>query len=505
MKIANIIESIISEYGKRVTQNMWKKMSDDEKENALLTIFKDPDDRRFEDFLFSDWNKLPGWAKRDMRTEGKLNESFNIKKFNIHKYKTPAQQKKIWDLYKETLKYGSKVKINAGVQRLEILLWNLGELGPFFKTSDMSKVLGYAIDSLKDWDRSLVRGDEDESFIKKTTNMLDLLNKLCKQTLSKPLVKKPASLLTPTEGINENITLKGKDAGSWIENWGRGGRVNIDNMIYRSLGKGKWKGPTGKTMSWKEVAALAVEEGDNRVYLEGKVNEISAGAGMKDILKGRTSSIEGIKMSKELVHGITSWIANSPYGHKYGKQILKGRIHSMIGPANAFGIERYLKKPGTKKEWQAIYKKHGPKREGVNEANFKYFREYLGKMGKHLGDRDLMKVAKTANDNTLRQMYKKDLHFQEFKDSEVKRFDAKKLHNMIKYDQRFNEAEGDITTDGSVLTIKSLTPETMEKIKGLSSENKKKLKEKLVFYKDKETGKIRRFDTDRSKNKKFRK
>ena len=185
-------------------------------------------------------------------------------------------------------------------------------------------------------------------------------------------------------------------------------------------------------------------------------------------------------MSKELVHGITSWIANSPYGHKYGKHILKGRIHSMIGPANAFGIERYLKKPGTKKEWQAIYKKHGPKREGVNEANFKYFRDYLGKMGKHLGDRDLMKVAKTANDNTLRQMYKKDLHFQEFKDDEVKRFDAKKLHNMIKYDQRFNEAEGDITTDGSVLTIKSLTPEIIEKIKGLSSENKKKLKEKII-------------------------
>ena len=75
MKIANIIENIISEYGKRVTQNMWKKMSDDEKENALLTIFKDPDDRRFEDFLFSDWNKLPGWARRDMRTEGKLKEN----------------------------------------------------------------------------------------------------------------------------------------------------------------------------------------------------------------------------------------------------------------------------------------------------------------------------------------------------------------------------------------------------------------------------------------------
>ncbi len=74
MKIAKIIESIISE-SKRVTQNMWKRMSDEEKENALLTIFDDPDDRRFEDFLFSDWNKLPGWAKRDMRTEGKLTEA----------------------------------------------------------------------------------------------------------------------------------------------------------------------------------------------------------------------------------------------------------------------------------------------------------------------------------------------------------------------------------------------------------------------------------------------
>ena len=59
MKIENIIESILFE-GKRVTQSMWKRMSDEEKENALLTIFKDPDDRRFEDFLFSDWNKLPG-------------------------------------------------------------------------------------------------------------------------------------------------------------------------------------------------------------------------------------------------------------------------------------------------------------------------------------------------------------------------------------------------------------------------------------------------------------
>jgi hypothetical protein len=102
--------------------------------------------------------------------------------------------------------------------------------------------------------------------------------------------------------------------------------------------------------------------------LKAILNEISVKAGLTDILKGRTSAIEGIKMSKELVHGITSWIASSPYGMKYGKQILKGRIHSMIGPADAMGIERYLKGPASKKEWKQIVKKYKPKRESVDEA-----------------------------------------------------------------------------------------------------------------------------------------
>ncbi len=56
--------------GKKVTKQMWKKMDVDARENALLTVIKDPDDRRFDDYLEADWNKLPGWAQRDMLTEG---------------------------------------------------------------------------------------------------------------------------------------------------------------------------------------------------------------------------------------------------------------------------------------------------------------------------------------------------------------------------------------------------------------------------------------------------
>lgn len=97
-----------------------------------------------------------------------------------------------------------------------------------------------------------------------------------------------------------------------------------------------------------------------------EINEISVKAGLDDVMKGRTTSIEGITMSKDMVSSIMDWMARSAYGRKYHKHIMKGRIASLIGPANAMGIERFLT-PAGKKEWKAIYAKHGPKREAVTE------------------------------------------------------------------------------------------------------------------------------------------
>ena len=96
--------------------------------------------------------------------------------------------------------------------------------------------------------------------------------------------------------------------------------------------------------------------------------EISTKAGLTDVMKGRTSAIEGIKMSKEMAEALMYWITTSPYGRKYGKHILKGRIASLIGPANAMGFGDRLKGK-LKGEWKTIVQKHGPKRESVTEAN----------------------------------------------------------------------------------------------------------------------------------------
>ena len=93
-----------------------------------------------------------------------------------------------------------------------------------------------------------------------------------------------------------------------------------------------------------------------KVITESQVNEISAGQGLNDVVKGRTSAIEGIKMSKAMAEAILYWIRTSPFGRKYGKQIMKGRIHSLLKPANAFGVERGMDTK-TKKEWKAIMSK----------------------------------------------------------------------------------------------------------------------------------------------------
>ena len=108
------------------------------------------------------------------------------------------------------------------------------------------------------------------------------------------------------EGKLNEITLKGKAAGSWIENWGAGGRVNINNMIYKSLGKGKWKGPNGEKLSWKDVAAKATELGDKRVFFEGKgLNESMIGIQTKANFKPNTlkgalekAGIKGFQMNR---------------------------------------------------------------------------------------------------------------------------------------------------------------------------------------------------------------
>ncbi len=49
---------------KKVTKQMWRKMSDEKRFDALLSVVKDPDDA--EKYVEFDWNDLPSGFERDM-------------------------------------------------------------------------------------------------------------------------------------------------------------------------------------------------------------------------------------------------------------------------------------------------------------------------------------------------------------------------------------------------------------------------------------------------------
>ena len=114
------------------------------------------------------------------------------------------------------------------------------------------------------------KGPTDSQIMKAMKKYFKDLYKYSTTPQKKQAIKIVKKVLS--EGKLNEITLKGKDAEGWIKDWGAGGRLNINNMIYKSLGKGKWKGPDGKKLSWKEVAAKASALGDKLVFFEGKLN-----------------------------------------------------------------------------------------------------------------------------------------------------------------------------------------------------------------------------------------
>lgn len=89
------------------------------------------------------------------------------------------------------------------------------------------------------------------------------------------------------------------------------------------------------------------------------LSEITVEKGLKSVISGSTSRIEGIKLSKELAANFQDWIANSIFGKKYNAQINNGSFTGkFITLAKEFGMERYLDSK-TKNEFIALVAKYG--------------------------------------------------------------------------------------------------------------------------------------------------
>jgi len=103
--------------------------------------------------------------------------------------------------------------------------------------------------------------------------------------------------------------------------------------------------------------------------IKNSLNEISAIGGLKQVVKGNTDRVEGIKLSKEMAQAMIDWFNSSPYGRKYPKAA-KGRLHLSLGIMSSMGLDRYAKHKGAKKELQYIKDLAKAMRDNVNEAKF---------------------------------------------------------------------------------------------------------------------------------------
>lgn len=65
--------------------------------------------------------------------------------------------------------------------------------------------------------------------------------------------------------------IQGKRAGNYVKGAQAGRTIEINGVIYTSLGKGKWEGPDGEKLNWVEISAMASALGNKNVVYEAEV------------------------------------------------------------------------------------------------------------------------------------------------------------------------------------------------------------------------------------------
>ena len=144
-----------------------------------------------------------------------------------------------------------------------------------------------------------------------------------------------------------------KEATKMKESVNESKSIKLKGLLNESFGFGEL--PSSKLMKMKVSAKDMLDSVNPK-----KVNEarVSAKRLLQSIVKGETSRIEGIKMSKEMAQSFLDWQRMSPYGKKYGDL----PFHMLFRAAFSWGLHRHAdKKSKEYKELEAKAKTMGRK------------------------------------------------------------------------------------------------------------------------------------------------
>ena len=100
--------------------------------------------------------------------------------------------------------------------------------------------------------------------------------------------------------------------------------------------------------------------------LDESINEgrVAADRLLKDVVKGNTSEVEGIKLSKEMANAFLDWLKMSTYGKKFGKL----PFDKLFTASFNWGLDRYIKGYNVKDEFKELKAKAKEMSKAVNEA-----------------------------------------------------------------------------------------------------------------------------------------
>ena len=141
--------------------------------------------------------------------------------------------------------------------------------------------------------------------------------------------------------------------------------------------------------------------------IKNSLNEISAIGGLKQVVKGNTDRVEGIKLSKEMAQAMIDWFNSSPYGRKYPKAA-KARLHLSLGIMSVMGLDRYAKHKGAKEELKYIKDLSRAMRDNVNEESLNEgkYDDLLDKLADIVGNaKSFMDIGKELKSNKIKYSF----------------------------------------------------------------------------------------------------
>ncbi len=128
----------------------------------------------------------------------------------------------------------------------------------------------------------------------------------------------------------------------------------------------------------------------------GSVNErrASAEVSLKDVVKGNTSEVEGIKLSKEMADAFLMWLKGSTYGKKFGAL----PFYKLFTASFNWGLSRYTTSKELKKEYKELnVKAKEMSKAEMNKESLSQVNESSGSEERRIALRAIKSIAKYLN------------------------------------------------------------------------------------------------------------